>query len=244
MAKNLARTSCHLDELKSVVINFIPFAIIATITMFQPDFGSVFLLFTITFLMLIAANLHCRYLIVIGLSAILSSTAAILLAPYRVARILSFLDPIKEAQRGGFQIIQSYMGFKNGGLFGQGLGESRQKLYFLPEAHTDFIISVMSEELGLLGILFFIFCLITIIRHSSIIISQQSSLYPKYLAFGLTSLIAVQASINMGVAMGVLPTKGMSLPFISSGSSSLIVFLASIGVICRIGRIEESNEPP
>ena len=151
-----------------------------------------------------------------------------------MARITSFLDPWESAQTGGFQIIQSYLGFYNGGLFGLGLGSSRQKLYFLPEAHTDFILSVIGEELGFVGVSFVI-CLFTYMVYLGFKITQkQTQNFNKLLAFGLTSLIAIQSSLNMGVAMGLLPTKGMTLPFISHGSSSLMVFLWVVAILARL----------
>lgn len=244
LAKNLSRTSCRLSEWPSVVSNILPFTLLAIPLMLQPDFGSCFLLFTVAFSMLISTGLRVKYIVATCLLAISGVATAILLAPYRLARVLSFLDPIKEAQRGGFQIIQSYLGFKNGGLLGQGFGGSKQKLYFLPEAHTDFIIAVIAEEAGLFGILFVIYSFYVIIKCSANLVQFQTDSYKRNLLFGFTCLIGYQASINIGVAMGLLPTKGMSLPFVSSGSSSLLLFLTIVGIIYRIGTSEEKHAPP
>ncbi len=191
--------------------------------------------------MLFVAGLNMRYILVCAAGALVLAVAAIAVAPYRLARLTSFLDPWAEIKRGGFQIIQSYLAFQNGGLAGVGLGESRQKLFFLPEAHTDFILAVLGEEFGFLGIallvsLFagFVFCGIKIAL-------SQNNLFRKNLAFGLTATIGIQAAINMAVAMGMLPTKGIPLPFISSGASSLLVSLTVTGFLWRLSKDDHAH---
>jgi cell division protein FtsW len=168
--------------------------------------------------------------------------AALLTAPYRLARLLVFLDPWSDARAGGFQIIQSYLGFQNGGVWGVGLGESKQKLFFLPEAHTDFILSVIGEEFGLFGVLLICACFAYMVFLGLRITLAQDDTYRQFLAFGLTMLIGVQAALNMGVTMGLLPTKGMTLPLVSNGSNSLIVFLIAIAILARIS--QESADIP
>jgi cell division protein FtsW len=241
LAKNLARAKVDLGCWRHVMSNVIAFSFLALPLMLQPDFGTTFLLFAIAFLMLFAAGLPWRYTFTgIGLG-LMGIAAAIVYAPYRLARMMAFLDPWKEVQRGGFQIIQSYLGFQNGGMWGLGAGQSRQRLYFLPEAHTDFIVAVIGEEYGLPGVILVIICFAVLIQRGLVIAAKQKRTYTKLLAIGLTSLIAAQASINMGVAMGVLPTKGISLPLVSSGASSLLVFLLVIGCLCRLDQGEFSN---
>jgi len=237
LAKNLSRTKSDVGKFWSGIFpNFAVFAILAILLMKQPDFGSTALLGMVTLLMLFVAGINKRLITMAAGLAISAVVLAILAAPYRMARLVSFLDPWAEIKNGGFQIIQSYLAFQNGGLFGVGLGESKQKLYFLPEAHTDFILSVIGEELGLAGVLLvcLLFFYITWLGYR--ITKIQEIPFRKFLAFGLTSLIAVQASINMGVTMGLLPTKGIPLPFVSSGASSLLVFLCVAAILARLAK--------
>lgn len=242
LAKNLGRSNCDLRQFwRCVVPNLMAFGAFALCLMKQPDFGSTVLMGVLTVVMLFISGLPFRYLALMGAAGITGMVAAVIAAPYRMARLLSFLDPWAEVRGGGFQIIQSYLAFKNGGLLGTGLGESRQKLFFLPEAHTDFILSVIGEELGLLGILLVcaLFLFMSIIGLE--VARRQTSKYRTLLAVGCTALIFGQSALNMGVTMGLLPTKGMPLPFVSSGASSLLVFLAVTGILARLAR--ESTNP-
>lgn len=235
LAKNLSRKKSNVQSMGwSLGSNVVVFALIAFLMMMQPDFGSTVLMASITFLMLYLAGLPRKYIVSAIAGGILAGAAAILAAPYRMKRLFSFIDPWAEINNGGFQIIQSYLGFRNGGLLGVGLGESRQKLFFLPEAHTDFILSVIGEEMGVLGVLLvcILFFLLTWIGFQ--IAERQKSTFLSLLAYGFTSLIALQGVLNMGVVMGLLPTKGIPLPFISNGASSLIVFLCVIGILYRL----------
>ena len=244
LAKNLSRSSFKgLKKFSAIGSCLAPLVVFSTILMLQPDFGSTFLLFAVTFLMLFVSELPLRLVFVSVLTGLLAIGIAIWQAPYRLARVTSFLNPWESAQTGGFQIIQSYLGFYNGGFLGLGLGGSRQKLYFLPEAHTDFILSVIGEELGFIGVSFVILVMSYILWMGFKITSQQVEPFRKLLAFGLTCLIGVQSAINMGVAMGLLPTKGMPLPFISHGSSSLMVFLWVVAILARLNiEAEHSHE--
>jgi len=237
LAKNLARPGSDIDRFWTGIFpNFALLGIFGFLLMMQPDFGSTALLGAVTLLMLFVAGLNKRFIAIAGALSVTGVVAAVLAAPYRMARLVSFLDPWAEIKTGGFQIIQSYLAFQNGGLFGVGLGESKQKLYFLPEAHTDFILSVIGEELGLAGVLLvcLLFFYITWLGYR--ITRIQTVNFRRFLAFGLTSLIGVQASINMGVTMGLLPTKGIPLPFVSSGASSLLVFLCVAAILARLAK--------
>lgn len=239
MAKSLSRPRIIISDPKFIASSLVFFSLMATPLMLQPDFGSTFLMFTVIYIMFFCARLPLAYTLFGVLIAASAVALAIIKAPYRLARLMSYLDPWADFQKGGFQIIQSYLGFQNGGLLGQGIGESRQKLYFLPEAHTDFIISVIGEEFGLFGVIFIICCFFVFLHAGFRIALNQRDRFKKYLAIGITSLIVAQASINIGVALGALPTKGISLPFVSSGASSLLVFLVSVGILCRL----EKGEP-
>jgi len=155
---------------------------------------------------------------------------------------MAFLDPWKDPANSGFQIIQSYLAFGLGGAFGLGLGNGRQKLFYLPEAHTDFIFSVVGEELGLLGVMIIIALFFIIIFCGVKISYRARDLLGTYLAVGLVSLIGLQALINMGVVMGLLPTKGCTLPFISYGGTSLMVNLVGVGILLNISAQSRDNE--
>ena len=159
MAKNLSRPRFNIENPWSAVIpTTIAFAMFATVLMLQPDLGTTVLLFLVLSIMLFSAGLNLRYFVASFLLGFAALCFAIYQAPYRMARLVSFLNPWEDAQNSGFQIIQSYLGFQNGELFGLGIGESKQKLFFLPEAHTDFILSVIGEELGFVGVGLIIAC--------------------------------------------------------------------------------------
>lgn len=237
LAKNLSRASSDIDSFrKGILPNLAVLGLIGFLLLFQKDLGTPVLLFATTALMLFVAGVARKFILLCGGGAVGLAAIAILVEPYRVQRILTFLDPWSSARGAGFQIIQSFLAFRNGGVFGAGLGESRQKLFFLPEAHTDFILAVIGEELGLFGVLLlcglFLFLAVTGFR----IARHQQDPYRRFLAFGLTAMIIVQAAMNMGVTMGLLPTKGIPLPFISSGNSSLLVFLCMSAVLARLGK--------
>ncbi|MDE3269040.1 MAG: putative lipid II flippase FtsW [Pseudomonadota bacterium] len=236
IAKNISRHACNLEKFAHVFQNVFPIALVCGLIMLQPDFGATVMLFTTCFLMLYVAGLNSRYLIFFLGNAVLFVAVAIIFSPYRFKRLTIFLDPWSQLQAGGFQIVQSYLAFQNGGLFGTGLGESKQKLFFLPEAHTDFIMSVIGEELGLLGV-FFVWGLFFYISYLGFrVVSLTDNRFHRYLAFGITTLITCQALFNMGVVTGLLPTKGLPLPFVSSGSSSLLVFFIAAGVLARLAK--------
>ncbi len=241
LARNLSRPSARIDKRPMAILPNLGVLSAFVLLMLQPDFGSTVVYVSITMLMLFVAGLPIRYIITAFCLGIVGVIAAILHAPYRLARITSFLDPWESIRTGGFQIVQSYLGFHNGGLLGVGLGESRQKLFFLPEAHTDFILSVIGEETGLLGVFLVLSCFAYIAWLGLRITTMQNETYRKFLAMGISSLISIQAIVNMGVAMGLLPTKGMPLPFVSYGSSSLLSFLLMVGILARLAKVSPSR---
>jgi cell division protein FtsW len=153
---------------------------------------------------------------------------------YRRRRVLAFLNPWSDQYGSGFQMIQSFVAFNEGGWFGRGLGQGQQKLFYLPEAHTDFIFSVIGEELGLVGIMLVIALFGFFCYRGFQIALRAPDLFGRYLAVGCTLLIALEAVLNMGVVMGLLPTKGLALPFLSYGGSSLVVSLAAVGILLNI----------
>ncbi len=237
LAKSLSRpTSDMTSFVRGVLPNLVIFAITAGLLLVQKDLGTPVLLFSVTFFMLFAAGVTRRF-VAWMLGAFGGGIGlAVIFEPYRIARVMSFLDPWTTIRAGGFQIIQSFIAFQNGGLLGAGLGESKQKLFFLPEAHSDFILAVIGEEMGLLGVLIICLSFLYLTYTGYRIASLQADPYRRFLAFGLTSLVAMEAVINMGVCMGLLPTKGMPLPFVSSGNSSLLVFLVISAILARLAR--------
>jgi cell division protein FtsW len=158
----------------------------------------------------------------------------ILKADYRLKRLWAFMNPWDDPQGLGFQIIHSFLAFGSGGLFGVGLGNSKQKLFYLPESHTDFILSIVAEELGLVGLASVVVLFSVLILRGIRVALDAPDLYGSYLALGITSFLALQVLINMGVVLGLLPTKGLTLPLISYGGSSLVITLMGIGMLLNI----------
>ncbi len=202
---------------------------------FQPDTGAAVVFIAIAVLMCFVAGVSKFYLSV-SLGAFIIPLSALLVwsSPRRLERILVFLHPEKYAQGAGFQIMQSLIAVGSGGIFGRGLGRSHQKLFFLPEAHTDFVFSIIGEELGFIGATVVIALFLLLITRGFRIAAHASDNFGSLLAFGLSSLIALNFIINLGVTIALLPTKGLALPFLSFGGSSLISNMISIGILLNI----------
>ena len=228
------------DKIKMLLNGFIPTICVLGATslliLLQPDLGTVIALSSVVLVMLFVAGVRGRYI----LSLILCSLPALYLlvfsVPYRRARILAFLNPWLDPKGTGFQIIQSQIAIGSGGLFGRGLGHSQQKLFYLPAAHTDFIFSIIGEELGLLGTLGVIVLFMIFIQQGLKIIKNAQDKFGYFLALGLVLMISLKAIVNIGVSCGVFPTKGLPLPFISYGGSSLIFDMVSLGILINIAR--------
>lgn len=226
------------DKIRSFGVGFVPHVvlmlIVASMILLQRDFGAAATIAAITWIMMFVAGVRVRYLMSIMVFALPLAWKLIGTSGYRRRRILAFLNPWSDQYGSGFQMIQSYVAFNEGGWFGRGLGEGQQKLFYLPEAHTDFIFSVLGEELGLLGVLaviglFGFFCY----RGLKIALHAPDA-FGRYLAVGCTFLISLEAVLNMGVVMGILPTKGLPLPFISYGGSSLTISLLTVGILLNV----------
>jgi cell division protein FtsW len=202
----------------------------------QPDFGT-FVICCITILsILFSYGMKWRYILSSGAVVSLLFLGLIWMVPYRRARLMTFFDPWSDASGSGFQVIQSMMSFYSGGLTGVGLGQGQGKLFFLPEAHTDFTLAVLAEETGFIGLLFVI-CLYAYIIFKSMQISiQAKTKFQQCVAVGLVSCFSFQVFINMGVTMGILPTKGITLPFMSYGGSSLLGVAILFGLLLNIKR--------
>ncbi len=203
----------------------------------QPDFGATVVIIGTVLAMMYLGGVHfVQFLIFVGLF----STAAYLLivtSPYRMERMTSFLNPWADPYNSGFQLTQSLIAIGTGGWFGTGLGGSVQKLFYLPEAHTDFLFAVLSEELGFLGV-FTVIALYAVVFYRATQIGLQAekcgNRFAAYVAYGIGIWLAMQATINIGVNMGVLPTKGLTLPMMSYGGSSVIICCMAIGLLLRI----------
>jgi cell division protein FtsW len=197
----------------------------------EPDFGSTLILATMTVAMLFVAGGKVSHLLCIGVAGLPAVGFFLLHADYRVKRLLTFLDPWSDAANSGFQIIQSYIAFGSGQIWGRGLGQSRQKLLYLPEAHTDFIYSVIGEELGLWGALVVLGLFGIILFRGLWLALKTEDPFLQLLTFGLTTLLGLQALIHMSVVMGLVPTKGLVLPFVSYGGSAMVVNMVLAGML-------------
>jgi cell division protein FtsW len=210
---------------------------VSLLLLVEPDFGAATVLFATGFGLLFLAGARLRY--VIAMTAIAASGFAVLAVSsgYRLRRLTTFLDPWADPYNSGFQLTQSLIAIGRGQWFGVGLGDSVQKLFYLPEAHTDFLFAVLAEELGLLGVVLTLALFLALVWRSfriARLASEAGLKFPAYLAAGFGLWVGIQAFVNIGVNMGVLPTKGLTLPLMSYGRSSLIVGLAWVGLVLRV----------
>ncbi len=210
--------------------------LLAGLVLIQPDMGTAVVLFLLLFALLFLSGAKIGHLLAVAMLVIPIGVALIFSAEYRLKRLLSFLDPWQDYATTGFQLCQSFMALGSGGIFGVGLGESKQKLFFLPEAHTDFVLAVIGEELGLLGTAAMMGLFAMFVLRGFHIAGRAPDVFGRHLACGVTLLIGIQALINAGVVAGLLPTKGLTLPLVSYGGSSLVMTLLSIGMLLNVSR--------
>jgi len=227
------------EKLQDFAIGFIPHVLvvgmISVLILMQPDFGSVVILGLIAWIMMFAGGVRLTHLILPLLLILPCAYLFMTNAEYRLKRLLSFMDPWKYPTDEGYQIIQSLYAFGKGGLFGTGFGQGLQKLFYLPEPHTDFIFSVVGEELGFFGVMVIIALYIIIIWRGIMIAKNSNDSFGSILALGITTAMGLQVCINIFVTMGLLPTKGLTLPLLSYGGTSLLLNLASLGILINIG---------
>ena len=230
----------HEKEMKKFKKGILPILgltlFIFFLIMLQPDFGTGVILVMAIMGMLFVGGVPISFFLKLGAIGVIGIVGLILAAPYRLTRILSFLNPWKDPLGSGFQIIQSLYAIGPGGLFGYGFLNSRQKHFYLPEPQTDFIFSIISEEFGFMGILIVASLFLFIIYRGFTIARNSSELFPKYVAFGITFQIAFQAILNLMVVVGLIPVTGVTLPFLSYGGSSLLITLCGIGILLNISR--------
>jgi len=226
------------EQIKNFAIGFVPHVMVmggfVVLIFIQPDFGSVAILGALTWIMLFIGGVRFSQLFASLLIIIPVGYLFLINAEYRVKRILGFLNPWEYRADEGYQVVHSLMAFGTGGLWGAGIGKGYQKLFYLPEPHTDFIFSVIGEELGLLGVLVIIALYAWIVMRGIAIARKAPDLFGSYLAVGLTIAIGLQIVVNMGVTLGLLPTKGLTLPLLSYGGTSLLINMASIGILMNI----------
>ncbi len=233
----LERRMSRIDDIRYALSPIaIGVGLVLLLVMLEPDFGSGLAVLVIAFAMVFAAGLPWRYLVGVGLALLPVMAAVAISAPYRWRRLLSFWNPWDDPYRDGFQIVQSLIAVGTGGVAGRGLGEGVQKLFYLPYPHTDFIYAVVAEELGLLGATAILICFCVITWRGLRVVTRAPDPFGSFLALGLTTMIAVQAFVNISVVLGMLPTKGIPLPFVSAGGSSLIVSLAGMGVLLNVSQ--------
>lgn len=228
------------EKVDSFVVGFLSHLLFAGIYIFlvllEPDFGMCVAMVIMLFGMLFIGEVKLKFLVPLGVSSVFVLALAVITEGYRMKRVVSFLDPWKDPLGSGYQAIQSFVALGMGGFTGTGLGESTQKLFFLPQAHTDFIFSIIGEELGFIGVLIVIIGFAFLLIRSLRVSIRAKDLFGCYLVFGCILLITLQAGINMAVAVGLFPTKGLTLPFISYGGTSLVTNLAAMGLILSVSK--------
>jgi cell division protein FtsW len=208
----------------------------AALVVVQPDLGNAVTLVALTFALLFLAGSRLSHLSIVLVAVVPFVVALVLFAPYRLRRIMAFVDPWQDPRGSGFQIIQSWLALGSGGLFGRGIGDSRQKLFYLPEAHTDFIFAIIGEEGGFVAAMLVLSLFVVLLWRGLRIGLRAPEPFGAYLALGITVLLATQTFVNLGAVTGLLPTKGLPLPFISFGGSALVVTMFATGVLLNISQ--------
>ena len=232
-------------RIDSFVAGFLPvimvLGLVSLLILVQPDLGTVMALGIVVLIMLFVAGARLKHILYIGLSALPFLYLLIFRVPYRRQRIMSFLNPWADPLGSGFQLIQSQIAIGSGGLFGRGLGKSLQKLFYLPAGHTDFIFSIIGEEMGFFATLAVVVLFILFFICGCKIIKRSQDAFGFFLSLGIVSLISLKAVINIGVSTAIFPTKGLPLPFISYGGSSLIFDMIGAGLLLNVARFSRQQ---
>lgn len=233
------------DRIKEARVSFWPYMIvcglICGLLLKEPDFGTAFMIASLTVFMLAVGGVPCRNFVFLLPVAAFGLYRFVYQVPYRLKRITAFRNPWLDPLDSGYQLIQAWIAIGSGGLFGKGLGAGQQKLFYLPESYTDFILAVVGEELGFMGVLFTCILFLLLFRTGLQISRNAPDFLGSILAIGLTMLLALQALLNMGVVMGLVPTKGMTLPFISYGGSAFTANCIAVGLLMSIARSSEKR---
>ncbi len=230
----------HRKEMRDIKKGVLPILMVIGVffllIMLEPDFGTAMVIVLTLVCMIFVSGVKVSFFVKVGFMGLLGIVGLILVAPYRMARIVSFLNPWTDPLGSGFQIIQSLYAIGPGGLLGQGFLNSHQKHFYLPEPQTDFIFSIISEEFGFLGVLIVVSFFFFLFYRSLKISMRTEDAFGKYLSFGLAFGILIQAVLNLCVVVGLIPVTGVTLPFLSYGGSSLLVSMASMGIILNISK--------
>lgn len=233
------------DKIKNFMVLWKPYLIILGIfsglLMLEPHFSGTIVICAIGVLIMIIAGARLSHFALLSIPAIVGGIALVFFEPYRMKRITSFLDPLADKLGSGWQITQSLYAIGSGGLFGLGLGRSRQKFLYIPEPQNDFIFSILCEELGFIGAVFLLILFLILIWRGIKIAVDAPDTFGSLVAFGITALIAVQVLINVAVVSASMPVTGMLLPFFSAGGSSMIFLLGSMGIMLNISRYSKKN---
>lgn len=238
-SKYLTKSNKFVKDIKKGVIPILALLfLVFGLIMLQPDFGTGMIIVVSILSLLYIAGVNIKFFIGLGLLGVIGITFLILIAPYRMDRITSFVDPWNDPLGTGFQIIQSLYAIGPGGLLGMGFLKSRQKQFYLPEPQTDFIFSIISEEFGVLGVVIVTSLFVSILYLGIKIALNSKDSFSKYLAFGLLFQMLIQAVMNLAVVIGLIPVTGVTLPFLSYGGSSLLISMVSIGIILSIARYQ------
>ncbi len=244
-AATLARNWKTVNHLRQLALPLLPVSVIVCgLVMMQPDLGTTVILAVTTFALLFAAGVRLRYLTLASLIGAAIGAGLIMSADYRRVRFLAFLHPWDDVRNTGYQLAQSLYALGSGGWIGVGLGASRQKWQYVPNAHTDFIFSILGEELGLLGEIVVLVAFGALIFAGIRIASNAKDVFGRLLAAGIVSWFGLQVLINLGAVTGLLPITGVPLPFLSYGGSSLVVSLAAVGVLVSIARLPSGGSNP
>ena len=236
-SKYLTNNERYLKDIKKGVFPILAILLLVFgLIMLEPDFGTGVVIIMTIVVLLFVSGVKMGFFVKIGCLGIIGVAVLILIAPYRMERIVSFINPWSDPLGSGFQIIQSLYAIGPGGLLGLGFGNSIQKHFYLPEPQTDFIFAIISEEFGFMGVLIVSILFITIIYFGFRIAINCEDKFGKYLAFGITFGLAFQTLLNLMVVVGLIPVTGVTLPFLSYGGSSLLISLTSIGIILNIGK--------
>jgi cell division protein FtsW len=235
LAHLLTRKAHQLKDFsKGVLVPLVITSIIILLILLEPDFGTAVIIATILLLMLCIAGSQIKHLLFLIAAFIPVGVLLIFYKGYRITRLTAFLDPWKDADNTGFQIIQSLLSFGSGGAFGVGIGDGMQKLFYLPEPHTDFILSIIAEESGFIGVAIVIVMFAIFAFRGFMIALKAPDLFGTLLASGLTMVIALEAFINIAGVMGLIPLKGLVLPFLSYGGTAFIMTMTAVGILLNI----------
>ena len=224
------------DKFHKLLMLFAVGGMVAVLLLLEPNMSITICVLLVTVIMIFVGGAKIKHLLALGVPLLGAGVALILAEPYRVRRLFAFVDPWASPLDEGYQLIQSYYALGSGGLFGVGIGNSRQKFLFLPFAESDFILSVIGEEIGLVGVLLLVSIFLFIVINGFLIASRAKDRFSCYLATGISSVIAVQTALNIAVVCGAIPPTGLPLPFISAGGSSLVAYMLAVGILMNISR--------